>query len=212
MRDGDIIGELSWTGTGNHSSALTPSLRLLLQTTGTGIGDIDSIVVCSGPGSFSGLRVGMSAAKGLAMALDRPLVGIPSLDALALAAITAVQSIWAILGAGRGRVYLARYEGTWTALRRTSDYMLTSVAEAAEQVGREAVTGEAAEEIAAALRERGTEAQVLPAPLRLRRSGFLAELGKRYLEEGGTDQRDVLEPLYLRQSAAEEKRAAALQE
>ena len=212
MREGEVVGELSWVGAGNHSSTLTPSVRRLLELTAADLSAIEAIVVCSGPGSFSGLRVGISEAKGLGMALDVPVVGIPSLDALALSGIALAQPLWAVLGAGRGRVYLARYDGTPSALRRTSDYALSGLAEAAQQVDGEAITGDEAREVAAESAARGGSAAALPPVWHLRRPGFLAELGRRYLEEGGTDQRDVLEPLYLRLSAAEEKRAATLQE
>jgi hypothetical protein len=93
--------------------------------------------------------------------------------------------------------------------QRTSDYRLADLDEAAAAASAsDLVAGDAAESVARKLQEAGERINVEPEPWRVRRAAFLAELGHRYLEADGRDQLHELEPLYLRRSAAEERRCA----
>ena len=203
VKDGVPNAELSWEAGGHHSQTLTVAIETLLRMSASALERISAIVVATGPGSFSGLRVGISEGKGLAMALDVPMVGVSTLDAIALQSLCLSSSVFAALPAGRGQVYGAQYEGDWSTVTRLSEYMILEVEQAAS-IASGLVAGEAASDVIAA--RRGPGAWLPPSPWRLRRAAFLAELGNRYLEAGGRDQRDSLEPLYLRRSAAEEKR------
>ncbi|MGZ8562111.1 MAG: tRNA (adenosine(37)-N6)-threonylcarbamoyltransferase complex dimerization subunit type 1 TsaB [Candidatus Limnocylindria bacterium] len=80
-RDGTVLVADAWVGEGRQASELLPHLLVLLARAGRELGEANAIAVGIGPGSFTGLRVSMSLAKGLALALDVPLVGVPSLDA-----------------------------------------------------------------------------------------------------------------------------------
>lgn len=80
-RDGDVIDEVGWTSRQRQSAELLPRLLSLLGTHGRLLTDTSAIAVGTGPGSFTGLRVSMALAKGLAFALRRPIVGVPSLEA-----------------------------------------------------------------------------------------------------------------------------------
>jgi tRNA A37 threonylcarbamoyladenosine modification protein TsaB len=115
--------------------------------------------------------------------------------------------------AGRGQVFLATYVGRDDTWRRTSDYRLANIDEAVAMAGNaDLLAGGAAEIVARKLRETGRGFDVEPGPWRVRRAAFLAELGRRYLEAQGPDQLNELEPLYLRRSAAEERRCAGSME
>jgi len=95
---------------------------------------LTGLAVSLGPGSFTGLRTGLSTAKGLALALKVPLVGIPTLEVTACPHMTQRLPIWAILQAGRGRIcaaYYVRQRGHW---RRQGAYLLTTVEALGEQV------------------------------------------------------------------------------
>lgn len=204
---GNLRGELMWTAAGNHSEMLTPAVQHLLSLEHVNIRALTGLAVASGPGSFSGLRVGISEAKGLAMALNIPLCGIGTLDVIAFQASALSADILALLPAGRGQVYAGRFEGGTDAFRRVGEYGLLSLQEAAAHAGSSLLVGEGASLIAEQMRKGGRHPVQEPVPWRLRRAGFLAELGRRALT-AGVDERDVLEPLYLRPSAAEERRAS----
>lgn len=208
-----IRAEWSWTAGKNHSRHLIPTIGRLLEIENQTPADLTALVVARGPGSFSGVRVGISAAKGMAMALRIPLVGISTLDVLAFQAAPFCSDVWAVMPAGRGDVYLARYTGSPENWQRSSDYLLLPADQARSKV-REAdlIVGPGA---ALLIEDRGDvlfTAFAKPSPWQLRRAGYLAELGRRYLQAGGHDQLDTLEPLYLRPTSAEEKRAAMCRE
>jgi tRNA threonylcarbamoyladenosine biosynthesis protein TsaB len=202
LLNGDAIeGELLWMAQGNHSRTLSDAIVNLLALCAVELSGISAVVVASGPGSFSGLRVGISEAKGLSLALDVPLVGVSTLDSSAFQSAGSAPRVWAVLSAGRGQLFAAAYGGGVAEFHRQGDYGLFTLEEAASTVDG-LVTGEGADQLA----RISDSITVEPPEWRLRRPGFLAKLGKRYLDAGGRDQRDTLEPLYLRRSAAEEKR------
>lgn len=206
---GTLLGETVWTGRAAHSSLLLPSIERLLATSGVGAADLHSVSVAVGPGSFSGLRVGISTAKGLAMALDIPVAGISTLDVIAWQLSPFASHVLAVLPAGRGQVYAARYEGQDRAWGRVVAPHIVALESAVSLVGQALLAGEAAGLVAAAARDSGAHPRLAQGAWNLRRPGFLAELGALYFQSGGADQCETLEPIYLRRSAAEEKRAAA---
>ncbi len=213
LRAGIPCGEWSWTTRGNHSRHLTRVIRELLLLAGSSISSLEALVVARGPGSFNGIRVGVSEAKGIALALQVPLVGISTLDVIGFQSSRTARDVWAIVSAGRDQVRLGHYQGDGGGWERIGEYRTTSIAEAALLVGgADLLAGCGAEMVARELSRRGLEMRVEPAVWRMRRASFLAELGRRYLEAGGSDQLETLEPLYLRRSAAEEKRESNLQE
>ncbi|MCL2420893.1 MAG: tRNA (adenosine(37)-N6)-threonylcarbamoyltransferase complex dimerization subunit type 1 TsaB [Defluviitaleaceae bacterium] len=121
-------------GRKTHSETLMPMIDRLFEITGMTISEIDYIACTCGPGSFTGLRIGAATAKGLAFAADKPLVAVPTLDAMAYTvASLAAPGTWAVpmMDARRGQVYSAFYrvKEDFT-LQRTTDYL----AEAAEDL------------------------------------------------------------------------------
>jgi tRNA threonylcarbamoyladenosine biosynthesis protein TsaB len=200
-----LFAEMSWHIRNQHSRHLDTVLRTLFSATGTSVIDLTAVVAANGPGSFSGIRVGISAAKGLAMSRGIPLVGICTLDVIGFQAARQGREVWAILPAGRQQLYLARYRNEGIAWQRIVDPHLI----AAEDLRRDLTTGcyLAGEGILSLCPENEDLSTQLPheAP---RRAAFLAELGRRYFSGGGVNQLDTLEPLYLRLSSAEEKRKA----
>jgi tRNA threonylcarbamoyladenosine biosynthesis protein TsaB len=110
MRDGEILGALSEPTLRGHQERLAPMTRDLMAEAGLEFGALDRIGVTVGPGSFTGLRVGLAFAKGLAFALGRPCVGVGTLEALA-AGLEGGGPKAAVIDAGRGRVYLQLFDG-----------------------------------------------------------------------------------------------------
>lgn len=202
--------EWTWTAAGNHSQHLDNLLRSMLLLEGIEARMIDAIVVASGPGSFSGLRVGVSFAKGLALALQIPLAGVCTLDVIAFPSLGHGSEVLATIPAGREQLYVGHFRGDEEHLESLREYAIMRPDEAAALVNPGTIlAGWGAPAVAEELARQGRPVRLEGAVWRLRRPGFLAELGNRYLASGGEDQVHTLEPLYLRRSAAEEKRMAS---
>ncbi|GHO45441.1 tRNA (adenosine(37)-N6)-threonylcarbamoyltransferase complex dimerization subunit type 1 TsaB [Ktedonospora formicarum] len=104
-----LLGEYIWNAGSNHSVELLASMRRLLIDCQITLPEVDAIAVATGPGMFNGVRVGVSAAKALAFALQKPLLGISTLDGLAAQQYYWRGPICSILEAGRGDLYTATY-------------------------------------------------------------------------------------------------------
>jgi tRNA threonylcarbamoyladenosine biosynthesis protein TsaB len=110
MADGQIIADLTLRRPRAHAESLVPMIKDALRYAGLATTVLDAIAVSMGPGSYTGLRIGVSTAKGLAMAVDAKLIGVPSLEALAAAAASRVapgEVICALFNARRHEVYAA---------------------------------------------------------------------------------------------------------
>jgi tRNA threonylcarbamoyladenosine biosynthesis protein TsaB len=111
-RDGGVIASARGDGSRPHATRLPAAALALLAPAGLTLRDVDVFAVCLGPGAFTGLRVGIAAAQGLAFATGRPIVGISALDALGVAALdgreaSAVAGVW--MDAARSEVFAVRY-------------------------------------------------------------------------------------------------------
>ena len=178
-RDGSAFATDAWEGEGRQASELLPHLLVLLARAGRGLGETDAIAVGIGPGSFTGLRVSMSLAKGLALALEVPLVGVPSLDAW-LAAEPAARA--AIARAGAQDAFLL--------MRGEAVPRVVAGAELARLVGPSPVV--ASSELASAF--------AIAEALSPRRAAAAVALSasRRLTEAPGGDDLERLEPWYLR--------------
>ncbi len=107
------------------SDSIVPAIDRILKDSKWKLADMDALVVGLGPGSFTSLRVGLSTVKALAFAVDKPVVGISSLDAVALYAGKSSTQICALSDARRGMVYACFYENLCGRLKRKSEYLLT---------------------------------------------------------------------------------------
>lgn len=203
-----LIAEIGWAAGRNHSTGLFRALATLFELTGLSLADVSELAVAAGPGSFSGIRVGLSMGKAIHFGQGAPLVAVSTLDLVAAGAGGA-QRVMAVLRAGRGQLYSARYEAQGSSFRQVSPPVIATP----EELGRvlesgERLAGEGAAEVRGALPDGHPAASQRPVA-EFRRAGYLAELGRAYFAEGGRDQSHEAEPLYLRRSAAEEKRDEA---
>ncbi len=194
-----VRAESSWHTAMNHTVELVPHIVRVLESQSVNPDQLHAAAVALGPGSFTGLRVGLSVAKGLCVPLNLPIVGIPTLDIVAYAHYGQDLPICAILQAGRGRICVALYEKDGTDWRRTTDYQLATVDQLSERVAnRTLFCGEIDEPLRASLAGQLQERAVIASPaFSLRRAGYLAELGWRRLRTSGGDNVANLEPLYL---------------
>ncbi|MBW2015722.1 MAG: tRNA (adenosine(37)-N6)-threonylcarbamoyltransferase complex dimerization subunit type 1 TsaB [Deltaproteobacteria bacterium] len=107
--EGDLVGELSLAPQGKNYTGLMPAVDYLLEHAGVRPRNLKAVAAAIGPGSFTGLRVGLAAAKGFCQGLDIPLIGISSLEALALQAPCCALPVCAILESRRGEVFSALF-------------------------------------------------------------------------------------------------------
>ncbi len=108
--DSEVLAESNLPPGRTHSTTLLPEIRRILKDRALEVRDLDLIAVGLGPGSFTGLRIGLAAAKGLAWAAGKPLVGVPTLDALAMNHPPARTRICPLVDARKGQVYAALFE------------------------------------------------------------------------------------------------------
>ena len=197
---GWILGEESWYSVNRHTVELMPRLDRLLGQQGITPAALTGLVVSLGPGSFTGLRIGVSVAKGLALARQVPVVGIPTLDVVAQPHMAQPLPIWAVLQAGRGRICAAQYtrhNGRW---RRQGEYLLTTLPELCKQVKDPSLfCGEIDAQATGEIRQRlGLEAIIASPAASMRRAAYLAELGWERLARGDVDNASLLSPIYLK--------------
>ena len=201
LYDGErVLAEETWRSANNHTVELAPGLVRMLGRQNVPPSALKGIAVALGPGSFTGLRIGLGVAKGLALTLVIPLMGIPTLDALVYAQARQRGPVCAVLQAGRGRVSAAFYRRRGGRWQRQGDYRLTTLDELCADIEtRTFFCGEIDAQAAELLRERlGAQAVVASPASSLRRAGYLAELGWRRLDRGEMDDPATLAPIYLR--------------
>lgn len=191
--------EHTWEAPRRHTVELTPRLSEAMEQLGLGYEKLSGVAVTTGPGSFTGLRVGLSVAKGLAVARRLPLVGIPTLDVLAAGQGQDRRPLVAVLQAGRGRISTVTYRWQFGEWQPQEEPRLTTWSAVAQEIGEPTLfcgeIGREGAELISRLRDR---AVLLPAPWRLRRAGFLAELGWKRLNQNDVDDPALLTPIYLK--------------
>jgi len=199
-QDGNLLAELTWKPGQNHTSELFPNIERLLQTVNTDIKSLTAVFVATGPGSFNGLRAGISAAKGLAFSLKIPLVGISTLEAEALPFAFTGLPLCPIHDAGRGEISAALYRqaGIWRQLKE--EYLTTVETLCAEVKEKTIFCGEIPPAaIGLILASLGDKALIPGWEQRLRRTGYISYLGWQRLQSGQEDNLATLQPIYLRQ-------------
>jgi len=200
VQDSQALAELTWRCEQNHSVELLPRLADLLGRSKSNLQSISSIIVAKGPGSFNGLRVGVSTAKGLAFSLGIPIVGISTLEVEAYQHAETNLPICPIFNAGRGEIAAAIYQMKDNGWRQIIGEHITTVETLCSQITTKTLfCGEFVAAIAGELRKRLKQRAIISSSTaRLRRAGFLAELGQQRLAVGNYDNPATLNPLYLR--------------
>ena len=206
LHDGErLLAECTLAVDRKHSALLAPMIQQTLTQTDTAMSDLSALAVSIGPGSYTGLRIGLALAKGIAAARALPLAPVTTLDTLAAAASAADRSLplIATLPAGRSRIIWDVYHFQQDAWRAADDMKLASWQELLAGCKMPvSLTGEIDEtglrQIDLAL-EAGRRITLLAPAQRLRRAGFLAQLAWQQLREtGGTYRADLVMPIYLK--------------
>jgi tRNA threonylcarbamoyladenosine biosynthesis protein TsaB len=196
--DDTLLAELVWPAGRAQTTALLGEVDRLLCLSGLRPPDLGAVAVATGPGSFNGLRVGLATAKGLAFALDLPLLGVPTLDAAAYPHGGRGRPVRAVIAAGRGRYVSALYRWQDGQVRRVGDYANTTLEELANLIVEPAIVcGEVPADRLDAWRDLAPLAQLVPPTLNARRAGCLAEIAWARFRRGEQDDPAALEPVYL---------------
>ena len=197
---GEILTELTWQSAQNHTVELLPNLVRLLGQAKVEPNSVEAVIVAKGPGSFNGLRVGISIAKGLAFSLNIPLLGISTLEAEAYPFAYTDLPLCPIHKAGREEIATALYQQKANEWRCLEEEHLTTVEALCQRIKRETIfCGEIPPGVVNEIRQNLGRRAIIPQPaVRLRRAGFLAVLGWQKLSAGEHDDLATLQPLYLR--------------
>lgn len=206
-----LIGEYTTNFKKTHSQTLLPMLDEVVKMTGTELEAVDGIVVSGGPGSFTGLRIGAATAKGLGLALDKPLINVPTVDALAYNLYGNTQVICPMMDARRQQVYTGLYTFEGNEFRVLSSEKAVGIDEIIDEVnrlGRDVIFLGDGVPVYKEFIESHTQVKFSFAPVHLnvQRAGALAALGRIYYEKGRTESADEHVPEYLRLSQAERER------
>ena len=212
LEDETLLAEYTVNYKKTHSETLLPMIDEIMRMLETDVSEVDAIAVAKGPGSFTGLRIGAATAKGLALALNKPLIPVPTVDALAVNLLGTTRDIVVpMMDARRQQVYTGIYQfenGHLQTIREQWPAAVTELADILNEMGKTVtVLGDGVPVYREILQERltvpFTEA---PAHLNRQRAASVGLLGRRYLEEGKAVAGENFVPEYLRLSQAERER------
>ena len=211
-QDGELIGQ-SWQRTGlTHSRTLLPLCRDLLKNCGLSLEEMDVVAVAAGPGSFTGLRIGVAAAKGLAWPGDKPCAGVSTLEAMCWPLAHLEGDLCAVMDARRHQVYNARFQAQGGVLHRLSPDRALSLEELAEELQArkkpQLLVGDGAGLCYNELTKRGLPVELAPPHLRWQSAWGVARAAEELARAGELVSAAQLAPVYHRLSQAERERLA----
>lgn len=210
VTDGVLTGEYTMNHKKTHSQTLLPMLDELVKLLELELDQLDGIAVSAGPGSFTGLRIGSATAKGLGLALKKPLLHIPTLDAMAYGLWGAAGLVCPIMDARRSQVYTGFYhvEEELQAVKGPCAMGVDQLAEELDHIGERVLfLGDGVPVYKEAL-EKSLKVPhaYAPAPCSRQRAASVAALGEIYMARGWTETAAEHKPEYLRKPQAERER------
>jgi tRNA threonylcarbamoyladenosine biosynthesis protein TsaB len=193
-----VLGETSWISKQHHTVELAPAVAELLRRSGISMQEVHALGVAIGPGSFTSLRVGLSLVKGLALACDLPLIGIPTFDIYAAAQPASKLPLLTAIQAGRGRLAVGWYKSSkhgWQA--QGSARVIASESLIYEIRIPTLVCGEFTAEERQHLAKDELNVKLVSPAESVRRPSILAELAWARWQKGELDEQASLAPIYL---------------
>ena len=194
-----VLHEAVWQSPFRHTVELTPAIQQALERTDTDMGDVKAIGLTLGPGSYTGLRIGAAAAKGLALARNIPLIAVSTFEVAAFAVpVNAEYRLATVLEAGRGRLAVGWFAAEDNAWQTDGEPDLVTPMEFAKKIKQPTlVVGELNEEALKVLGRKRKNVEIASPANSLRRPAFLAELAWQRWQAGDVDDPETLAPVYL---------------
>ncbi len=207
VTESEVIAEYTLNIRRTHSERLMGMIARLLSDTDVALGNLDGIAVSIGPGSFTGLRIGLSTAKGLCFANDLSLTPVPTLEAMASRLCFSRWAVCPLLDARKQEVYAACYDVSDGGMRATLAPGTISLEHLLKQISRPTIfTGDGSTIFRDRIRENlGDRAFFAPSDAAHPDAAAVARLGLSAFREGEHAELFGLEPIYLRRSEAERK-------
>lgn len=211
LEEDNLIAEYTVNYKKTHSQTLLPMLDEIVKMTETDLNDIDAIAVAKGPGSFTGLRIGAATVKGLGLALDKPVIGVPTVEGLAMNLYGVEKLVCPLMDARRNQVYTGIYRFCSEQLEIVKDQVALGVEEliqALNLIGKEVIFLGDGVPVYKEMLETGMQVpySFAPAHLNKQRAAAVGVRAMEYLRLGLFDSADAFEPEYLRMSQAERER------
>lgn len=206
VENGKLLGEFFVNTKQTHSQTLLPMVQGLLQTVGHSCNEVDVLAVSHGPGSFTGVRIGVACVKGIALPNDTPCVGVSTLEAIAYGGISVEGAVLcAVMDARCSQVYNALFQVEKGVLRRLTEDRALAIADLEKECRaygeKLLLLGDGA-----ALCHKTFEAwgaKLAPESIRFQRASSVALLGEQAAHQGSTVSASSLAPVYLRLPQAE---------
>ena len=220
LEDQNCIAEYTINYKKTHSQTLLPMLDEVSKMIDLELASLDAVAVAAGPGSFTGLRIGSATAKGLGQALNKPLVGIPTVDGLAYNLYGYDKVICPLMDARRNQTYTGLYEFILkdkeyelTVIKEQCAVALEEIIDEINKLGREVIfLGDGVPVFAKQLEEKiKVPFSFAPASCNRQRAAAIGALALKYIQAGKIQKAEEHQPEYLRLSQAERERKEELE-
>ena len=216
VEDDNLLGEYTINYKKTHSQTLLPMLDEVVKMIELDLNTVDAIAVSAGPGSFTGLRIGSATAKGLGLALEKPLIHIPTVDALACNLWGSDRLICPLMDARRNQTYTGLYrfeDGELKIIRSQCAVPVSEIIGNVNELGQPVVfLGDGIPVFRSFIEENCSVDYIFaPAHMNKQRAGSVAWLGLMYAKEGKLETAAEHKPDYLRLSQAERERKERLE-
>lgn len=212
VEDDNLVAEYTVNYKKTHSQTLLPMLDEIVKMTETRLEDVDAVAVAAGPGSFTGLRIGSATAKGLGLALDKPVIGVPTVEGLAMNLYNTEALVCPLMDARRNQVYTGIYRFLNGRLEVVKDQVaigIEEIIEALNLIGKNVVfLGDGVPVYRQIIEDRiSVPYSFAPAHVNKQRAAAIAVRAMDYWKAGiKGDTAAEFEPVYLRLSQAERER------
>lgn len=213
VEDDNLLGEYTVNYKKTHSQTLLPMLDEVAKMIELELDTIDAIAIAGGPGSFTGLRIGSATAKGLGLALNLPIINVPTVDALAYNLAGHSDMVCPLMDARRNQTYTGLYRFHRNELEVVREQCAVGIDEIIEDINGRGVPvvflGDGVAVFKAYIEEHTqVPYSFAPAHVNKQRAGAVAVLGMKYFAEGRFETAEAHKPEYLRLSQAERERNA----